>query len=159
MRRSGPRTCAATTSLADTYTSAYASWDNAYDLDTDGHYWEIWVWDAGYYNWSYSLYAYGFGRIRGSGSASGSHAAAQAIAEVTSPAGNDTASVSVQIPGAFDDDYDTDYVEGSGTHQTYGKEVVLDFDEYSRSEAVVSSPTIIAQAKAYTTASGSVTPQ
>jgi len=147
---------AATPSMADTSADAAASANPVYDLDTDGAYWELWVWEAGNCSYSYSLYAYGAGQIRGSVSASGSRTHATASAMVEDPAGTQIASVDVQVVGVFDSDSDSDSVQGSGTHYAQGQEVILDFDEYSRAEAVAGNPTIDARARAYTTASGSV---
>ena len=147
---------AATPSMADTSASAAASANPSYDVDGDGSFWELWVWEAGNYNYSYSLYAYATGQIRGSAPAGGSRAEAEADATVEDPAGTQTASVDVQIVGVFDSDWDSNSVQGSGTHDAEANEVILDFDEFSRAEALAGNPTIDARADAHTTTSGSV---
>jgi len=148
---------AATPSMADTWADAVASGANpVYDLDTDSSKWDLKVWEAGNCNYSYSLYAYATGQIRGSAPAGGSRAEAEADATVEDPAGTQTASVDVQIVGVFDSDWDSNSVQGSGTHDAEANEVILDFDEFSRAEALAGNPTIDARARAYTTTSGSV---
>jgi len=146
----------AATSLADTYVVAQAGPSHTFDYDYDEGGFDISVWEAGDYQWSYSLYAYTRVYIRGTGNPSGSSAYADALARVSGVA-NDEASAQASVSGSFTEDTDSEPKSNSDSVTMLEPGVVLSFYDEAYADATCgSNDPIQAYGKATTTTSGSV---
>ena len=143
----------AATSAASTYALAQAGSSVVYDYDEDSNQKDVTAWNAGTYDWSYSLTANVKVYIRGT-NATGCGAYAYAGASVSGVMNDSIAAVQF-VQEEFALYTDSDSASESGTWSVSGPTVLLHFEEFSSAEAVGGN-TCQVYARGYTSVSGSI---